>query len=71
VTRWLNARKKPGSDQQPAHLDALGSVHEQDIDRRSSDGGSACQHQAEPGEMLFPNILAGVEQSRQEAGEEA
>jgi hypothetical protein len=27
--------------QKPAHLDALGSVHDQDIDRRSSDGGSA------------------------------
>jgi hypothetical protein len=62
----LNARKKPRLDQYPAHLDALWSVHVQDIDRRSSDGASACQHRADPGEMLFPNILAGVEQSRQQ-----
>ncbi len=66
VARWLHARKKPGSDQKPALLDSLGSVHGKDIDRRSSDGRSAGQHWADPGEMLLPNVLAGVEESRQQ-----
>jgi hypothetical protein len=37
-----------------------------DIDRRSSDVGSAGKHGAGPGEMLLPDILAGVEKSRQQ-----
>jgi len=41
-------------------------VHDKDIDRRSTDGGPASQHRADPGEMLLPNVLAGVEQSRQQ-----
>ena len=66
VTRWLDARKMPGADQSTAQFDALGSVHDEDIDRRSSDVGSAGKHGAYPGEMLLPDILAGVEKSRQQ-----
>jgi hypothetical protein len=39
-----------------------------DIDRRSADVGSAGKHGADPGEMLLPNVLPGVEESRQKTG---
>ena len=47
-------------------LDALASVHEQDIDGRSSDGGSAGQYRADPGEMHLPNVVAGMEEPCQQ-----
>jgi hypothetical protein len=64
--RWLYAWEKPASDQKPALLDSLGSVHSKDFDGRSSDGRAPGQHRAAPGEMLLPSVLAGVEESCQQ-----